>query len=156
MKKLIILAAIAALACTGCKTCRHGTDGKELSSTEQTHWVNHIHDESVFWPNGAAMWANVHGFDEGPGQTYYVGMDIRSFGFRTADYVVKCKNKSTYDDFLYCAIHDPQKLLYKMRDDSRMRCSRGDDVNIEFIFRWGDDDKTFDVHLATDDYAEEK
>lgn len=156
MKKLIMLAAIAALACAGCKTAKKSDSQKELSSTEQTHWVNHIHDESVSWPNGAAMWANVHGFDEGPGQTYYVGMDIRSFGFRAADYVIKCKNKSTYDDFLYCAIHNPQKILNKMREDSRMRCTRGDDVNIKFIFRWGRDDKSFDVHLNTDDYAEEK
>ena len=128
----------------------------DANSTRQEHWVHHIHDESVFWPNGAAMWANVHGFDEGPGQTYYVGMDIRSFGIRTADYVVKCKNKATYDDFLHCAINDPTKFLSKMRNDSRVSCTRGDDVNIEFAFRWGDSEKTFNVRLATDDYAEEK
>ena len=38
-----------------------------FDSSEQTHWVNHIHDETVTWPNSAMMWMNVHGFDEGPG-----------------------------------------------------------------------------------------
>lgn len=43
------------------------------------------------------MWCNVHGFDEGPGSIYWIGMDLRSFGIRVADYIIKCKNKSTYD-----------------------------------------------------------
>ncbi len=152
MKKLLAFALIAAVALVGCKT----TEKPTVDSSEQTHWVNHIYDETVSWPNGALMWANVHGFDEGPGQTYWIGVDVRSFGFRAADYVVKCKNKSTYDDFLYTAWHDTEKFLSKMREDSRVNCKRGSDVNIEFIFRWSDDDKTFDVHLSTDDYAEEK
>lgn len=127
-----------------------------LGSPEQTHWINHIHDETVTWPNGALMWANVHGFDEGPGKVYWIGVDVRSFGIRCADYVVKCHNKATYDDFLYTALHDTQKFLYKMREDSRVNYRYGDDVNVEFVFRWGGDKKTFDVHLSTDSYAEEK
>lgn len=127
-----------------------------ISSSEAVHWVNHIHDETVTWPNGALMWANVHGFDQGPGQTYWIGFDVRSFGFRAADYVIKCKNKSTYDDFLYEACNNPKNLLYKMRGDGRMRYKYGDDVNVEFVFKWGGDSKSFNVHLGTDSYAEEK
>lgn len=129
---------------------------KKLKSTEQVHWVNHTFDETVTWPNGALMWANVHGFDQGPGNTYWVGVDVRSFGIRVADYVVECKNKSTYDDYLDCAVNDTKKFLYKMREDSRVTCSKGSDVNVEFIFKWGDEEKTFNVHLATDQFAEEK
>jgi len=129
---------------------------RKLASAEQVHWINHTLDETVFWPNGGAMWANVHGFDEGPGQTYWVGVDVRSFGFRAADYIVKCKNKATYDDYLDCAINDTTKFLGKMKNDARMNCRNGSDVNIEYIFKWGGEEKTFDVHLGTDWLAEEK
>lgn len=128
----------------------------EVASSEQTHWVNHIFDETVTWPNSAMMWMNVHGFDEGPGQTYWVGLDGRSFGIRIADYVIKCKTKALYDEYIHAATHDPTKVLYKMREDSRLNYKYGDDVNIDFMFRWSDEDKHFDVHLGTDSYAEEK
>ena len=128
----------------------------KVKSTEQTHWVNHIHDETVTWPNKALMWCNVHGFDEGPGSTYWVGLDIRSFGFRVADYIVKCKNKSTYDKWIDMACNNTESFLSAMKSASELNVTNGDDVNIEFIFRWGDDDKSFDVHLSVDWYAEEK
>lgn len=127
-----------------------------LRSAEETHWVNHIHDETISWPNKGMMWMNLHGFDEGPGATYWVGMDFRSFGIRVADYVVKCKSKAIYDEYISAATRSPDKVLYKMRDDSRLNYKYGDDVNIEFVFRWGNDDKSFDVRLGTDSYAEEK
>ena len=127
-----------------------------LASSEQTHWVNHIYDETVTWPNSALMWANLHGFDEGPGQTYWLGIDVRSFGIRCADYVLKFKRKSLYDEYREYAFRDPTKVLYKMREDSRLNYKYGDDVNVDFMFRWGDEDKHFDVHLGTDSYAEEK
>jgi len=129
--------------------------GKFNSST-QDHWINHIYDETVTWPNKALMWANVHGFDEGPGQTYWVGLDIRSFGIRVADYIVKCKNKSTYNEYISSAVHNTENFLYKMRQDSRMNYRYGNDVNVEFNFKWGGETKSFDVHLSTDSYAEEK
>lgn len=129
---------------------------KILGSSEQTHWVNHIYDESVFWPNKAAMWANVHGFDEGPGATYWVGFDIRTFGIRSADYLIKCKNKSTYDYYINKATSDPEGLLRTMKSDSNLNTINGDDVETEYIFRWGDDDKSFDIHLGWDWYSEEK
>ena len=129
---------------------------KKVNSTEEVHWVNHIFDETVTWPNSAMMWINVHGFDEGPGQTYWVGLDGRSFGIRIADYIVKCKDKAVYDEYISFAKSNPTKFLYKMREDSRMNYRYGDDVNIEFIFKWGGEEKTFDVHLSTDSYAEQK
>ena len=127
-----------------------------FASSEQTHWVNHIYDETTTWPNSALMWANIHGFDEGPGQTYWLGIDIRSFGIRCADYVLKFKRRSLYDEYRESAFRDPTKVLYKMRGDSRLNYKYGNDVNIDFMFRWGDEDKHFDVHLGTDSYAEEK
>lgn len=134
------------------------SDPAKLGSTEQVHWVHHIYDETTFWPNSAGMWANVHGFQEGSPDnwTYWVGFDIRTIGIRTADYVIRCKNKSTYDEYIHEAFHNPTGLLHKMRNDSRLNYRYGSDVNVEFIFKWGDDDKSFDVHLGTDSYAEEK
>ena len=131
---------------------------KASNSQEQEHWVNHIYDETTFWPNSAGMWANVHGFQEGgPGNwVYWVGFDVRTIGIRTADYVIRCTNKATYDEYIREAFSNPTGLLYKMRNDSRLNYSYGSDVNVEFIFKWGDDDKSFDVHLGTDSYAWEK
>ena len=67
----------------------------KIQSTEQTHWVNHIHDETVSvggsW--GTAQWANLHGFDEGPGAVYWVGLDCRCWGIRIADYLTP-KNRN--------------------------------------------------------------
>ena len=49
-----------------------------------------------------------------------------------------------------------EEVLTVMRHDPRLVCHDGDDVNIDFMFRWGDEDKHFDVHLDGDFYAEEK
>ena len=125
----------------------------QVNSSEQEHWVNHIYDESKFWPNTGGMYANVHGFDEGPGQVYWVGVDIRSFFIRCADYVIKCKNKSTYDHYINMCVED---ILHAIRNDPRLNYHYGNDVNVDFMFKWGDNDKHFNVHLATDSYAEEK
>jgi len=131
-----------------------------LKSTEQTHWVNHIYDESKFWPITGDMWANVHGFEEGGegNLVYWIGVDIRSFSLRSTDYikfshVIRCKNKSTYDEYVNMCIED---MLGKMRRDSRLDVRKGSDVNVEFIFKWVDEEKSFNVRFATDDYAEEK
>lgn len=102
------------------------------------------------------MWCNVHGFDEGPGSTYWVGLDFRSFGFRVADYIIKCKNKSTYDKWINIASHDIENILSIMKYASELNVTNGDDVNIEYIFRWGEEEKSFNLHLEVDWYAEEK
>ena len=126
------------------------------NSAEETHWINHIFDETVTWSNKAMMWCNVHGFDEGPGNTYWIGIDIRTFGIRSADYLIKCKNRATYDKYIYMAAHDPTGILSAMKHDSNLSMKTGDDVNIEYVFRWGGEEKTFDLHLGWDWYAEEK
>jgi hypothetical protein len=43
-----------------------------------------------------------------------------------------------------------------MKSDPNLTLLTGDDVNIEYIFRWGSEDKSFDIHLGWDWYAEEK
>lgn len=132
---------------------------KKLSSVEQIHWVNHIHDETVSvggsW--GTAQWANLHGFDEGPGVTYWVGLDCRCWGIRMADYVIKCKNKATYDRYIEIATRKgASDFLHAALNDSALNARRGGDVEIEFVFKWGDEDKSFNVRLAGDLFAEEK
>ena len=155
---ILPIAAIAAgmgiiSSCGGRRLLRKITScNRQINSSEQVHWVNHIYDETKFWPNSAAMYANVHGFEEAGG-TYWVGVDIRSFFIRTADYVIKCKNKSTYDEYINMYVED---MLHKMRNDPRLNYQRGDSVNTEFIFKWGSEDKSFNVHLGIDSYAEEK
>ena len=126
------------------------------NSAEETHWVYHTHDETVVWPNKAMMWANLHGFNEGPDTVYWIGLDIRTFGIRSCDYLIKCKNRATYEKYISKAANDPTGLLSAMKNDPNLSMRTGDDVNIEYIFRWGDEDKSFDIHLGWDWYAEEK
>lgn len=130
-----------------------------IKSYEETHWVNHIFDETVSWPNKALMWCNVHGFEESfedIGQVYWIGMDFRSFGIRVADYVIRCKNKRTYDKWINKARNDMDNLLSAMKSAPELNVYNGDDVNVEYVFRWGDEDKSFNLHLRTDWYAAEK
>lgn len=136
-----------------------GKKGKsKLKSVEQTHWVDHIHDYTSFWPNCAAMYANVHGFEEGEGdnKVYWLGIDIRCFFARTADYLIKFKSASLYDEYETAADRGANEILHKMLYDSRLNVRRGGDVNIDFMFRWGDENKHFDVHCAGDAFGEEK
>lgn len=127
-----------------------------VSESTEAHWVNHICDETVTWPNGALMWANVHGFDEGPGNVYWLGIDIRSFGIRCADYLIRFKDKALYDEYRGVALSDVGSILYKMRSDSRLNYTYGDDMDVEYSFRWGGDEKTFHIHLFGDSYAEQR
>ena len=76
-----------------------------LTSREEVHWVNHICDEFIPPPTPAVQWYNLHGFDEGPGVVYWVGLDCRNFGIRSADYVIRCKTKVLYDEYVEAA-HD--------------------------------------------------
>lgn len=137
---------------------RHWASSEDKASVASTqeHWINHIYDETVSWPNGALMWANVHGFDEGPGAIYWLGIDIRSFGIRCADYVLKFKSKSLYEEYKSIACNDTKNLLSKMRNDSRLSYTNGGDMDVEYRFRWGGSEKSFHVHLGTDSYAEQR
>lgn len=138
----------------------HFLKSQNLDSTEQTHWVDHIHDEYVNASQKAVgMYCNLHGFREGGegNWTYWVGIDIRFIGIRVQDFLIKCKNKSTYDHWINrVSSQGPEGVLSELREDSNLYCHEGDDVNIEFIFHWGDDDKSFNIHLSGDIFAEER
>lgn len=129
--------------------------GKVPNSVTQDHWVNYIDDKTVFWPNCGAMYANLWGFDEGPGATYWIAFDIRTLFIPTADYVLKFKNKATFDRYWDIARYGGSDLLKAAENDPNMIVRRGD-TNTDFVFRWGGDSRNFDVHLAGDMYAEEK
>lgn len=144
MKKLLIVVA---------KKLKSLFSKKSLDSAEQVHWINHIYDETKLWPDGHLHWANVHGFDEGPGAVYWVGVDYRYMGIRIEDYVLKFKSKALYDEYVNLC---PEDFLKKIKVDSRLNYRRGGSVNVEFVFKWGGEEKTFDVHLDSDIFAEEK
>lgn len=132
----------------------------KLQSTEQVYWVNHIHDEYVNASQKAVgMYANLHGFeglnDDGS-WTYWVGIDTRFIGIRVADFVIKCKNKSTYDYWIEKARKNLDSIPQALHKYDNLWCRNGDDVEIDFMFRWGNEDKHFNVRFATDRYAEER
>lgn len=131
----------------------------KIKSREETLWVNHICDDYVnASQKSVGMYANLHGFEgleANDRVVYYVGIDIRFLGIRCADYVIKCKFRDTYNYWIEKTRHDLNGVLYAIKD-SDLNWRWGDDVNVEFIFRWGDEEKTFDVHLSGDIYAEEE
>ena len=132
---------------------------RKLGSVEQVHWVNHICDDYVNASQKAVgMYANLHGFEEATdsGWVYWVGIDVRFLGIRTADFVIKCKNKSTYDYWINKTQHDLDSIPQALHKYDNLWCRNGDDVEIDFMFRWGDEDKHFNVRFATDRYAEER
>lgn len=131
----------------------------KFQSSEQTHWVNHICDDYVNASQKAVgMYANLHGFEEATsdGWIYWVGIDVRFLGIRTADFVIRCKNRSTYDYWIEKTRKDLDSIPQGLHKYDNLYCFNGDNVNIKFIFRWGNDDKSFNVRFATDRYAEEK
>ncbi len=132
---------------------------KLKDSVEQTYWVNHICDDYVNASQKAVgMYANLHGFEGivDDKWIYWVGVDIRFLGIRCADVVIRCKNKSTYDHWIYLAQQDLDHICQAVREDSNLICKDGDDVEVDFMFRWGDEEKHFNVRFGTDRYAEEK
>lgn len=131
----------------------------QLKSTQQEHWVDHICDETVTASKAAVGgYCNLHGFREGSegNWTYWVGCDFRSFFIRVQDVVIKCKNKSTYDYWISKAKRDCESVIWGVLQDSNLNAKEGDEVNTEFVFKWADEEKSFDIHLGADRYAEEK
>ena len=132
---------------------------KKMNSVEQVHWVNHICDDYVNASQKAVgMYANLHGFEEmtDSGWVYWVGIDTRFLGIRTADFVIKCKNKSTYDYWIKKTRQNLDSIPQALHKYDNLWCRNGDDVNIDFMFRWGGEEKHFNVRFATDRYAEER
>ena len=132
----------------------------KLNSTEQVYWVNHICDDYVNASQKAVgMYANLHGFEglqEDGTWIYWVGIDVRFLGIRTADFVIRCKNKSTYDFWIEKTRQDLDSIPQGLHKYDNLYCRDGDDVNIKFIYKWGGEEKTFNVRFGTDRYAEEK
>ena len=131
---------------------------KKLDSTEQTHWVHHIYDTTFPAHKAAAGgWVNVHGFKEGSegNWIYWVGFDHRSFGIRVQDEVIKCKTEEMYDKYIGYGPNN-WEIHNAMKRDPKLNTRSGDEVETEFIFRWGDEDKSFNVRFSLDQYGEEK
>ena len=80
-------------------------------------------------------------------------MDYRYLGIRIEDYVLKFKNKATYDEYVNLC---PEDFLPKLKSDPRMDMRYGGSVETYFAFKWGGEEKTFNVRLDSDRYAEEK
>lgn len=129
-----------------------------LKSSEETHWVEPIYDATLPGHKaGAGGWVNVWGFREGGegNWTYWVGYDYRWMGIRTQDLLVRCRSKSIYDKYIRWGT-ESWLVHNRIQEDPALWTRNGDDVETEFTFRWGDDDKSFNIRLSGDYYGIEK
>ena len=132
-----------------------------LKSSTKEYWVNHTYDETIHFKEAAGGWCNVHGFacaDQScpDGYRRWVGLDYRWLGIRMQDVVIECKTQRVYDKWIHEAHYDTHSVINEVLFDSELFGNQGDNVNIECVFKWGDEDKSFDVHLSGDRYAIEK
>lgn len=130
----------------------------KITSREEEHWVDHIFDTT--FPGhkaGPGGWCNVHGFAEHAGDKliYWIGFDNRSFGFRVQDELVKCKTYEMYKKYL---AYGPKnwEVHNAIRDDPALYSYSGNNVNINFIFKWVDGEKSFNIAYSLDLFGEEK
>lgn len=132
----------------------------DLKSTEKTIWVNHILDETLSSPHSVGGWKNMHGFysEDLEGIHWWLGIDSRYLGIRLQDVVVRFNNEYTYNKWVDEARSTfGSSIINKVFNNSdNVEGKNGSDVNVEFIFRWSDEEKTFDVHLDGDRYGEQK
>jgi len=70
--------------------------------------------------------------------------------------IVKCKSKEIYDKYIEAAKYSTSEFLHKALEDSRLNVKRGNNVEVKFVFRWGKEDKSFNIDGKGDLYAEEK
>ena len=110
------------------------------------------YDHSVPVP-GVMCWNNVWGFKDKDG-FWYACVDMRVFGIRVQDIVVKCKSLDTYK--LYLKLCESNAIINAVFQDPRLEAKKGDEVNTNFIFHFSKETKNFNIHNSTDRYAYEK
>ena len=131
------------------------TKRPSLKGTEETHWVYHIYDETCA-DGQTGGWFNIHGFEEGPGQIYWLGIDCRViFGIRVQDILIKFKSKELYEEYRQKAWKNAHDVHRDMMNDPRLNFRWGSDINTEYVFRWSDESKSFNL-WGNDKYSEEK
>ena len=124
---------------------------KKLLRENRDIFTTYNYDHSVPVP-GICSWNNVWGFRDNGGY-WYACVDMRCFGIRVQDIVVKCKNEETYK--LYLKLCESSAIINAVFQDDRLNAKKGDDVNVNFRFHHDGDTKEFDIHLSTDRYAYE-
>ena len=78
------------------------------------------------------------------------------FGDLEKAVIVKCKNKEIYDEYIKAASFSTSEFLHKALIDSRINVKRGNEVGIKFVFRWGKEDKSFNINGTGDLLGEEQ
>ena len=138
-----------------------GKKGAKALNTEMGIYCNHIFRDVINADQkSVGGYAVVHGFEQS--DCWWIGVDLRWCGIPIADVVIKFKTRKLYDEYIHLLQHGdqfhtgPSLIANKVRDDKRLNCTMGDDMDTEFTFYWDGDDKDFHVHLMGDRYAEEK
>lgn len=131
------------------------TESEVHRLTNCQHLYNHTHVQSAFM-----AWNNVHGFRAEDG-TYYACSDMRSFGARVQNIIVKCKSKAVYDNMIE-AMADTPTILDIMNHTYELHLLhapiRGNEHprTYQFVVPNEDYEKEFNFNSWVDFFAEER
>ena len=120
---------------------------KEKTYSDVDHFYNHT---SVQIP--PPSWNNIHGFKT-LDNYYWAGCDMRSWGIRVQDILVKCSTKEKADYWIGL-MQNSNRIIdtIKTRDDHKT----GSQVDTKFTFYCADgSDKSFNMTGSSDLYYED-
>lgn len=127
-------------------------NSNNIKSENRDIYTVYNYDHSVPVP-GICCWNNVWGFQDDKGY-WYACVDMRCFGIRVQDIVVKCQDLSVYK--MYLKLCESSAIINAVFSDDRLIANTGDKVNINFVFHHDGDTKEFNIHNNADRYAYEK
>lgn len=127
--------------------------GKSLkASREETYSnVDHFYDHTAV-QTPPPSWNNIHGFLDSSG-FYWAAVDMRSWGIRVQDIVVKCSTKKKAEYWI-----DLMQKSAKVIDTIKCRDGHksGSEINTNFIFNCADGyNKNFNISGGSDFYLED-
>lgn len=129
------------------------------SDTVREYHVTLLFKETIYIKQAAGSWVNIYGFemrDDNGELRRWIGLDDRWLGIRVQDVLLEFKSVNCYSKWKEKAHYDSSSIINDCLTSSDLIGMPGDIVNIEWIFKWGDESKNFDIHLSMDRFAIEK
>lgn len=121
------------------------------SSTRAMNNCQHFYDHTAI-QSPPPSWNNIHGFLDSDGY-YWAAVDMRSWGIRVQDIVIKCSTKKKAEYWIGL-----MQVSAKIIDTVRCRDEHqtGSKINTNFVFNCADGySKNFNISGSSDFYLED-